>query len=237
MEVKEIYLNERKVEKKGKTTFIIENDWNGKELLLKIGYEDKELQEVRDIKESCKAMESNIESLLTTTEEKEDKAREVIKEYEKEIKTRQKINDKLEKELQESDKKQKSISYQIEMQDKASKRLSEAIDQIVKRIDEIEKKATKQIKVYHDKIFISWNEEVMLGLYDIPDWDYLSIINIKIGEHNEYCDNKDEVIVNNIHSEDWFTPRYQLYGWTDLDTPTATVYYDLILIPTECMFM
>lgn len=109
--------------------------------------------------------------------------------------------------------------------------LSGTILQLQEKNKEITQKLTKQPKVFHDKIFISWNEEVMLGLYDVADWDYLQILNIRIGEHNEYCENKDEVLIDKVHSQDWFTPRYKLYWGTELDTPTATIYYDLVLIP------
>ena len=109
--------------------------------------------------------------------------------------------------------------------------LSGTILQLQKKNKEIEKKLTVQPRVFNDKIFISWREEVMLGLYDIPDWDYLCITSLRIWEHNEYVNNKDEVLIDKIHVEDWFTPRYQLYWGTELDTPTATVYYTLLLMP------
>ena len=109
--------------------------------------------------------------------------------------------------------------------------LSGTILQLQKKNKEIEKKLTVQPRVFNDKIFISWREEVMLGLYGIPDWDYLCITSLRIWEHNEYVNNKDEVLIDKIHVEDWFTPRYQLYWGTELDTPTATVYYTLLLMP------
>lgn len=109
--------------------------------------------------------------------------------------------------------------------------LSGTILQLQKKNKEIEKKLTVQPRVFNDKIFISWREEVMLGLYDIPDWDYLCITSLRIWEHNEYVNNKDEVLIDKIHVEDWFTPKYQLYWGTELDTPTATVYYTLLLMP------
>ena len=99
------------------------------------------------------------------------------------------------------------------------------------QINQISKKLTKQPRVFKDKTFISWSEEVMLGLFEVPDGDYLCISNIEIGEHNEYCENTGWVIIDKIHVQDWFTPRYKLYWGTELDTPTAMVYYTLLLIP------
>ena len=224
MEVKEVYLDLQKVERKWKTTFIIEDERFDKPITLKIAYDDENINEMKDIKKSCEAMESNIESLLTQAEWKEDKARELIKEYEKEIKLRKEINEQLEKDTAENDKR-------IEKQNTELNVMKGIILQLKDKVSEIEKKIKKQPRVFHDKIFISWNEETMFGVYNIPDGDYLQILNIKIWEHNEYCENKDEIIVDKIHSQDWLTPQYRLYGWTELDTPTATVFYDLILIP------
>ncbi len=98
-------------------------------------------------------------------------------------------------------------------------------------INEIEKKITKQPMVFNDKSFVSWNESVILNTLDVPAWEYLVISKFIVWEHNEYVNNKDEVLIDKIHVEDWFTPKYQLYWWTELDTPTATVYYTLLLMP------
>ena len=125
----------------------------------------------------------------------------------------------------------KQLSTSLDNQSDALEKRVGTISQLEKRIEELEKKITKQPRVFRDKIFISWHEEVMLGVFDIPDWDYLLISTIEIGEHNEYCENKDWVMIDKIHIQDWFTPRYQLFWGTELDTPTATVYYTLLLMP------
>jgi hypothetical protein len=69
-------------------------------------------------------------------------------------------------------------------------------------------------------------------MIELRDGDYLMIMKIKIWEHNEYVINQDEILFDKIHVE-WqhYVPFYQLYGGTELDTPTATIYYDLIFIP------
>jgi hypothetical protein len=58
------------------------------------------------------------------------------------------------------------------------------------------------------------------------------IMNTKVGEHNEYVTNKDELIMEKIHVE-WqhYVPFYKLEWGTELDTPTATIYYDLVFMP------
>ena len=96
----------------------------------------------------------------------------------------------------------------------------------------IQKKITKQPMVFHDKWFISWRESSGLWMINVPDGDYLMIMNTKVGEHNEYVTNKDELIMEKIHVE-WqhYVPFYKLEWGTELDTPTATIYYDLVFIP------
>jgi len=96
----------------------------------------------------------------------------------------------------------------------------------------IQKKITKQPMVFHDKWFISWRESSGLWMINIPDGDYLMIMNTKVGEHNEYVTNKDELIMEKIHVEgQHYVPFYKLDWGTELDTPTATIYYDLVFIP------
>ena len=96
----------------------------------------------------------------------------------------------------------------------------------------LEKKITKQPMVFHDKWFISWRESSGLWMINIPDGDYLMIMNTKVGEHNEYVTNKDELIMEKIHVEgQHYVPFYKLEWGTELDTPTATIYYDLVFIP------
>lgn len=227
----DLYLETQKVVKKNKTTFLIEDERFDKPLNVKISLEDKDFTDIKDwivglenkIDASNKE-HSKIYSML-------DDAGEVIEAQIKRIDSIEKDIDK----IQWVDRKQctainahttdiKNINLMIE-------KLSDTINHLEEKLNEFEKKLTKQPRIFKDKIFISWNEEVMLGLYDVPDWDYLCITNIEIWEHNEYCLNKDWVMIDKIHVQDWFTPRYQLYWGTELDTPTATVYYALLLIP------
>jgi len=96
----------------------------------------------------------------------------------------------------------------------------------------IQKKITKQPMVFHDKWFISGRESSGLWMINIPDGDYLMIMNTKVGEHNEYVTNKDEFIMEKIKVEgQHYVPFYKLEWGTELDTPTATIYYDLVFIP------
>ena len=96
----------------------------------------------------------------------------------------------------------------------------------------IQKKITKQPTIIHDKWFISWRESSGLWMINIPDGDYLMIMNTKVGEHNEYVTNCDQLIMEKIHVEgQHYVPFYKLEWGTELDIPTATIYYDLVFIP------
>ena len=96
----------------------------------------------------------------------------------------------------------------------------------------IQKKITKQPMVFHDKWFISWRESSGLWMINIPDGDYLMIAKYVVGEHNEYVTNQDEILMDKIHVEgQHYVPFYKLEWGTELDTPTATIYYDLVFMP------
>ena len=95
----------------------------------------------------------------------------------------------------------------------------------------LEKKTTKQPMVFHDKQFISWRESCGLRVCDIPDGDYLMLLNTRVGEHNEYVENEDGLIIEKIHVSWNYVPFYKLVWGTELDVPTATIYYDLVFIP------
>lgn len=110
--------------------------------------------------------------------------------------------------------------------------LSGTIIQLQEWTKLIEKKITKQPRVFHDKWFISGRESSGLWMIDIPDGDYLMIAKYVVGEHNEYVTNQDEILMDKIHVEgQHYVPFYKLEWGTELDTPTATIYYDLVFMP------
>lgn len=101
-----------------------------------------------------------------------------------------------------------------------------------KKLNEIEQKLTKQPMVFNDKSFISWYEWVVLDSLDIADGEYLVISKFMVGDHNEYVENKNEILFDKVHINGGYDIWYQLeWNWTELDTPTATIYYNLVFIP------
>ena len=109
---------------------------------------------------------------------------------------------------------------------------SGTILKLQEQVKELEKKVTKQPTVIHDKWFISWRESSGLWMINLPDGDYLMIAKYVVGEHNEYVTNQDELLMDKIHVEgQHYVPFYKLEWGTELDTPTATIYYDLVFLP------
>lgn len=110
--------------------------------------------------------------------------------------------------------------------------MSGTILHTAKKLNEIEQKITKQPGVFNDKSFVSWYEWVVLDSLDIPDGEYLVISKFVVWEHNEYVENKDEILFDKVHINGGYDIWYQLeWNWTELDTPTATIYYNLVFIP------
>lgn len=110
--------------------------------------------------------------------------------------------------------------------------LSGTIIHLQEQTSLIQKKLTKVPRVFHDKWFISWRESSGLWMIDVPDGDYLLIAKYVVWEHNEYVTNCDQLTMDTIHVEgQHYIPFYKLEWGTELDTPTATIYYDLVFIP------
>jgi hypothetical protein len=100
-------------------------------------------------------------------------------------------------------------------------------------VKELEQKTSKQPTVIHDKWFISGHEASGLWMINLPDGDYLLIAKYVVWEHNEYVTNQDELLMDKIHVEgQHYVPFYKLEWGTELDVPTATIYYDLVFIPS-----
>jgi hypothetical protein len=99
-------------------------------------------------------------------------------------------------------------------------------------IRNLQKKLSKQPMVYSDKTFISWHESVGLSMIEVPSGEYLVISKYMLCDKNEFVENLDDIVFSKITVNDnCYIPYYQLYWWTDLDKPCATVYWDLVLIP------
>ena len=235
MEVKSIYLDLQKAEltKKGKkSAWKLESEAFKEPLELQIGYDDEDLKlaykEIASLKEALERCDRRLTKLWydwTRVEE-----------------MREEFSNKIKNKQQQLDELRETIKKQNEEIDRLYKVIADAkttietqsgtILHLWEKVKELEKKATKQPMVYSDKTFISGHESCGLSMIEIPSGEYLVISKYVIWEHNEFVTNRNDVVMEKITVNDnCYVPMYQLVGWTDLDTPTATIYRTLTFIP------
>lgn len=231
MEVKSVYMDLQEWVKKG-NVWKLESEAFKKPIEIKIWYDNKELAEfkwmVNDLKAELdkkdkeildlKRMDADIDHWLKLTQD--------------ELLRQKDTNIFLGEEIQKNKSEINQLYKVIADLKTTVETLSGTTIHLQEQTKLIQQKITEQPTVIHDKCFISWRESSGLWMIELRDGDYLMIMKIKIWEHNEYVINQDEILFDKIHVE-WqhYVPFYQLYGGTELDTPTATIYYDLIFIP------
>lgn len=218
--------------KKGDNVWKLESEAFKKPIKIELWYDEEEKKWFNDAQDEIKWIIKNHVGLLDKLEDqitdldRETKAYEamlcryedVIADYEEKIKKKDETILSLTKDLADA-----RTTLDVH---------TWTISHLIDSVKLLEKKITKQPMVFHDKWFISWRESSGLWMINIPDGDYLMIMNTKVGEHNEYVTNKDEFIVEKIKVEgQHYVPFYKLEWGTELDTPTATIYYDLVFIP------
>ena len=199
---------------------------------IKIWYDNKELAEFNRKYDSLHSAFQSIEKELDLWNTIQVGDQKKIKELEEYLVHNEVVMGKLNEKIDSQNEEISSLYKVIADLKTTVETLSGTILHLQEQTSLIQKKITKQPMVFHDKWFISWRESSGLWMINIPDGDYLMIMNTKVGEHNEYVTNKDELIMEKIHVE-WqhYVPFYKLEWGTELDTPTATIYYDLVFIP------
>lgn len=216
--------------KKGKV-WKLESEAFKKPIELKIWYENTELQQfntkISDIHKILEQKELVIKNLQTKLGDLENKQEHLLEWYLNSLKLVGELKEKNE----EQDKLINEIAKKLKNSENTAEQQSGTILHLKDRINEIEKKITKVPMIYSDKTFLSGHEMVWIAEINIPDGEYVIISKFTIGEHNEYVENKDEILFDRQLVEWWYIPRYQLKWWTELDIPTATIYYDLLFIP------
>ena len=199
---------------------------------LQIGYDDEDLKlayrEIASLKEALERCDRRLTKLWydwTRVEE-----------------MREEFSNKIKNKQQQLDELRETIKKQNEEIDRLYKVIADAkttietqsgtILHLWEKIKELEKKTTKQPMVFQDKTFISGHERCGLSMIEIPSGEYLVISTYIVWEHNEYVMNDNDLVMEKITVNDnCYVPMYQLVGWTDLDTPTATIYRTLTFIP------
>lgn len=235
MEVKSIYLDLQKAEltKKGKkSVWKLESEAFKEPLELQIGYDDKELESFNNAVKELKVELNNKDSQIHDLSAKLDAQAMLISDFLWMTKWLWNSIGWLHDEIKSYDDEVTRLYNVVADQKTTIETLSWAILKMQDKNKEIDKKLTKQPVVCNDKTFISGHERVWLGMVEIPSGDYLLISHYHIVEHNEYVENEDDLTFDKINvSDNIYIPTYQLYWWTELDTPTATIYRDLVFIP------
>lgn len=235
MEVKSIYLDLQKAElnKRGKkSVWKLESEAFKEPLELKIGYEDKELEEFKQMVKELKTDLNNKDSKIYELESKLDASNRVIGDLQKDIERQKEANISLWVQIQGNESEISQLYKTIWDLKQTVEMLSGTILQLQEWMRLINQKLTKQPMVFSDKTFISGHERVGLWLIEIPSGEYLVISKYDVGECNEYVMNENDIVMEKTTVNDnCYIPYYKLVGWTDLDVPTATIHWTLTFIP------
>lgn len=231
MEVKSVYMDLQEWVKKG-NVWKLESEAFKKPIEIKIWYDNHELAEFKnDIEELDKRIKSTAFDADMNRADIE-RIREDRRNLVDIVRDQQKQLDEIKEKWNEEVREKKEMYKLIADLKTTVETLSGTILHLQEQTSLIQKKITRQPTIIHDKCFISGRESSGIWMIDISDGDYLLIMNTKVGEHNEYVTNKDELIMEKIHVEgQHYVPFYKLEWGTELDTPTATIYYDLVFIP------
>jgi len=231
MEVKTIYLDLQEGVKKG-NVWRLESEAFKDPIKVEICYDDddkkfynEKIEEVRKIMETHNKLFDKLENQITEQQE-------TLKSYEDALAKYENVIADYDKQLAEKERDIQSLLKLIADLKTVQDMHSGTIIQLQEATKQISQKITKQPIVIHDKWFISWHEPAWLWMINLPDWDYLLNARYTVWEHNEYVTNKDDLVFDKIHVE-WqhYVPFYKLEWGTELDVPTATIYYDLIFMP------
>lgn len=218
--------------KKSWNVWKLESEAFKKPIEIKIWYENKELAEFQKEVLWLKWQFDNHDKQIALQLETQWLNNESFAKINKAFNDKQQQIDELRMKLEEEKSEIKSLYKVIADLKTTVETLSGTIIHLQDEMKLIQKKITKQPMVFHDKWFISWRESSGLWMINIPDGDYLLIAKYVVWEHNEYVTNQDEILMDTIHVEgQHYIPFYKLEWGTELDTPTATIYYDLVFIP------
>lgn len=231
MEVKSVYMDLQEWVKKG-NVWKLESEAFKKPIEIKIWYDNHDIKEFDSKIEELKHWLELHDRQITHLNGDNVNHNLFREEFQNKVNNKQHQIDELRWKIEEDKSEIKQLYKVIADLKTTVETLSGTILHLQDEMKLIQKKITKQPMVFHDKWFISWRESSGLWMINIPDGDYLMIMNTKVGEHNEYVTNKDEFIMEKIKVEgQHYVPFYKLEWGTELDTPTATIYYDLVFIP------
>jgi len=231
MEVKSVYMDLQEGVKKG-NVWKLESEAFKKPIEIKIWYDNHDVLEFTAKVEELKHEIDKHERQITHLNGDNVNHNLFREEFQNKINNKQQQIDELRMKLDAEIKEKNELYKRMADQKTWIETLSGTMLKLQESISEIQKKVTKQPSVFHWKCFISWRESSGLWMFELQDGDYLMNAKYTVGEHNEYVTNKDDIVFEKIHVE-WqhYVPFYKLEWGTELDTPTATIYYDLVFMP------
>ena len=234
MQIKKIYLDlqeAKKEEKFWKDVRTLESESFKDPLKLQIEYDPSDLKRLEDTKNEVNVRIEEMQRIL-------DKEQEYISNLQKENKLLKEQlllqEQKIEKLKNVNDIKEENYSKLLSLVNEESMNLKDSnkqIEAVEKKLNDINKKITKEPKVFTDTGFISGQGQSYLWMYDIPSWDYILITNIKVTEKNEYAIAEDEFKIERIHITEGYAMPYELRGTDGISIPTVTLAYILAFIP------
>ena len=231
MEVKSIYMDLVEGKKKW-NVWKLESEAFKKPIEIKIWYDNHDIKEFDSKIEELKHWLELHDRQITHLNGDNVNHNLFREEFQNKVNNKQHQIDELRWKIEENKSEIKSLYKVIADLKTTVETLSGTILHLQEQTSLIQKKITKQPMVFHDKWFISWRESSGLWMINIPDGDYLMIAKYVVWEHNEYVTNQDEILMDKIHVEgQHYVPFYKLEWGTELDTPTATIYYDLVFMP------
>lgn len=234
MQIKKIYLDlqeAKKEEKFWKDVRTLESEAFKEPLTLQIEYDPSDLKRLEDTKNEVNVRIEEMQRIL-------DKEQEYIKDLQTENKLlkeqlllQEQKTEKLKNEISEKDTEKDKVLSIAKVQESKLNNHDIEIEAVEKKLTDINKKLTKEPKVFTDTAFVSGQGQSYLWMYDIPDGDYILITNIKVTEKNEYAVAEDEFKIERIHITDGYAMPYELRGTDGISIPTATLAYILAFIP------
>lgn len=231
MEVKSVYMDLQEWVKKG-NVWKLESEAFKKPIEIKIWYDNKELAEFRwvinDLVERQWLYSWKLKDLWIRDDELQEWLRhswELLEAFNWNL-------DKAHEKIENQNKEISSLYKVIADLKTTVETLSGTILHLQDEMKLIQKKITKQPMVFSDRTFISGHEQVGLSILDVPSGDYLLISKYEIWNANEHVDNVPYTRYDKITvTDNQYIPMYRLIGWTDLDTPTADIFWTLVFIP------
>lgn len=234
MQIKKIYLDLKEAKKEERfwnNVRTLESESFKDPLTLQIEYDPSDIKRLEDTKNEVNVRIEEMQRILDNEREYIGNLQKENKLLKEQLLLQEQKTEKLKNEISEKDKeKDKVLSIAKEQESKINNHDIE-IEVVEKKLTDINKKLTKEPKVFTDTAFVSWQGQSYLWMYDIPSWDYILITNIKVTEKNEYAVAEDEFKIEKIHITDGYAMPYELRGTDGISIPTVTLAYILAFIP------